>query len=65
MDGSRVPGASAYLLAGAGARESWMDRFTKLETEGGFRAIVKRTWNGATLTSGNRQAPLAAFAEAA
>jgi hypothetical protein len=29
----------------AGQTETWMDRFTQLEPEGGFRAAVHQAWN--------------------
>jgi hypothetical protein len=48
------------LSVDAGVRETWMDRFTKLEPEGGFRAIVERAWNGSTPTSDKHLTTLAA-----
>jgi hypothetical protein len=34
-----------YLSASAGVRKTWMDRFTKLEPEGGFRTTAKQAWS--------------------
>jgi hypothetical protein len=34
----------------AGHRETWMDRFARLEPAGGFRAAVERAWNGTAST---------------
>lgn len=48
------------LSADSGVRETWMDRFTKLEPEGGFRAIVERAWNWNTPTSDKHLSTLAA-----
>ncbi len=48
------------LSADAGVRGTWMDRFTKLEPEGGFRALVEGTWNWSTPTSDKHLATLAA-----
>ncbi|HEV2036433.1 MAG TPA: hypothetical protein VGU71_19970 [Candidatus Dormibacteraeota bacterium] len=48
------------LSADAGVRETWMDRFTKLEPEGGFRAIVERARNWSTPTSDKHLTTLAA-----
>jgi hypothetical protein len=48
------------LSADAGVRETWVDRFTKLEPEGGFRAIVERAWNWSTPTSDKHLTTLAA-----
>ena len=47
-------------LSADAVRETWMDRFTKLEPEGGFRAIVERAWNGSTPTSHKHLTTLAA-----
>jgi hypothetical protein len=44
------------VSAAAGARETWMDRFTKLEPAGGFHAIVEGAWNWSTSTSDKRLA---------
>jgi hypothetical protein len=38
-------------LSDAGVRETWMDLFTRLEPEGGFRLVVERAWSGTTPTS--------------
>jgi hypothetical protein len=43
-----------------GARETWMDRFTKLEPDGGFRTIVERVWNNGTRKSEEHLTRLAA-----
>jgi hypothetical protein len=48
------------LSEDAGAREAWMDQFTKLEPEGGFRAIVEQAWNWSTPTSAKDLTTLAA-----
>ena len=48
------------LAANAGGRETWMDRFVKLEPEGGFRAIVERTSNWTTPTADTHVTTLAA-----
>jgi hypothetical protein len=48
------------LSADAGVRETWMDRFTKLEPDGGVRAIVERAWNWSTPTSDKHLTTLAA-----
>jgi hypothetical protein len=40
-----------------GARETWMDGFTQLEPDGGFGAVVRRTWKpGASTLNGARPA---------
>jgi hypothetical protein len=48
------------LSADAGVRETWMDRFTKLEPDSGFSAIVERAWNWSTPTSDKHLTTLAA-----
>jgi hypothetical protein len=35
-------------LSDAGVRLTWMDRFTRLEPEGGFRPVVERAWSWTT-----------------
>jgi hypothetical protein len=45
------------LAANAGVRETWMDRFTQLEPEGGFRAVVGRVWRRGAPTL-NRTGPV-------
>jgi hypothetical protein len=49
------------LSADAGVRETWMDRFTKLEPKDGVRAIVERAWNRSTPTSDRHLTTLAAW----
>jgi hypothetical protein len=44
------------LSAEAGVGETWMDRFTKLEPKGGFRAIVEGAWDSSTPRSARRLA---------
>jgi hypothetical protein len=46
-------------LSDAEVRETWMDRFTRLEPEGGFRTVVERAWGRTTLTF-DRETALAA-----
>jgi hypothetical protein len=48
------------LSADAGVRETWMDRFTNLEPEGGFRAAVELAWNRRTPASDKHLTTLAA-----
>jgi hypothetical protein len=48
------------LSAGEAATETWMDRFTKLEPEGGFRATVVRAWSSSSSTSHKHLETLAA-----
>ena len=36
--------------ANVDVRETWMDRFTQLEPEGGFRTVVKQAWNQSAST---------------
>ena len=45
------------LAANAGVRETWMDQFTQLEPEGGFRAVAQQAWNRSAPTP-NRASPL-------
>jgi len=42
------------------ARETWMDRFTQMEPEGGFRTSVELAWNASTATADKRPQSLAA-----
>jgi hypothetical protein len=52
---------SAYgrkrMATSAGDRETWMDRFVRLEPEAGFRAVVQQIWNG-SLTAGGGTGPV-------
>jgi hypothetical protein len=43
-----------------GVRETWMDLFTRLEPEDGFREIVERAWNWSTPSSDEHLTALAA-----
>jgi hypothetical protein len=42
------------------ARETWMDRFTRIEPEGGFRASVELAWNASAAAADTRPQSLAA-----
>jgi hypothetical protein len=37
----------------SGRRETWMDRFTRLEPAGGFRSAVELAWNHGAVPSGD------------
>lgn len=52
------------LSADAGVGETWMDRFTQLDPEGGFRAAVTQAWRAGAPTFDQHLALLAAFAPA-